>query len=80
MLQDNCDKQVKLTLKYIIRWMQYVHAYVQDFKLFKEKISLMRKALLLHNIIQDQSKYKYITYKQIYRYHLGIHDKHLLFF
>ena len=62
--------------------MYIVHAYlcVQDFKLFKEKISLMRKALLLHNIIQDQSKYKYITYKQIYRYHLGIHDKHLLFF
>ena len=31
------------------------NAYVQEFKLFKEKISSKKKALLLRNIFQDQS-------------------------
>ena len=31
------------------------NAYVEEFKLFKEKISSKQKALLLRNIFQDQS-------------------------
>ena len=43
----------------------YMHTYIQDIKLFKEKISLTKKALLLLDIFQDQSKYKQVEQTNI---------------